>query len=125
MEKFEQIYTEEERKSMIKKQASRIKKVFKNKLTPEIIKLNEGLFEEAATYWLMLDECNALIKRDGVVDYYKNGANQYGTKKSVAAELKPKYTTVYQSLIRQLSSLLPDDAEHDAAVELMEFVNSR
>ena len=87
--------------------------------------MNEHLIEEAAMYSVMLSEINAIIERDGIVDTYKNGENQYGTKKSVAAELKPKYTATYQSLIRQLTELLPTESEKDAAKELMDFLNGK
>lgn len=90
-----------------------------------MLKLNEQLIEETAMYATTLKEINEIITRDGVVDFYQNGENQWGTKKSVAAELKPKYTSTYQSLIRQLSELLPTESEKDAAKELMEFLQGK
>lgn len=122
MKKFQQIWTEEERKKQINKHKRMIKKLLSD-IDQDTLKLNDGLIDEAATYAANLVECNELIKRDGLVDTYQNGENQWGTKKSVAAELKPKYTATYQSLIRQLSGLLPTEKEKDAAAELMEFIN--
>lgn len=124
LKQFEQIYSQEERKNKLKKNVSAIKKSL-NSVDKEVLKLNEQLIEETAMYATTLKEINEIITRDGVVDFYQNGENQWGTKKSVAAELKPKYTSTYQSLIRQLSELLPTESEKDAAKELMEFLQGK
>lgn len=121
MSKFIQIWTEDQRKKEIKANARKIKQALKS-ADPEALKLNAQLIDETATYAANLKEINALIERDGVVDYYQNGKDQWGTKKSVAAELKPKYTQAYQSLVKQLSGLLPSEKETSAAAELMEFL---
>lgn len=118
---FEQILNQEEREKIKKKNIKDIKKQL-GAVDPETLKLSEHLIVEAAMYAMMLAEINLIIERDGLVDFYKNGENQYGTKKSVAAELKPKYTATYQSLVKQLTELLPTADEKDAAAELMEFL---
>ena len=64
-----------------------------------------------------------LYQRDGIAEYYQNGKEQWGVKKSVAAELRVKYTATYQKLIIQLASLLPSEDEKAAAAELMDFIN--
>lgn len=81
------------------------------------------MIDDAASYACAIHECNLLYMRDGLTDYYKNGENQWGTKKSVAAELRVKYTTTYQGLIKQLAGLLPSEDEKAAAAELMEFLD--
>lgn len=124
MKEFEQIFEKEERKKLLKKNVRVIKKTLET-VEPELLKLNEQLIEEAAMYATTLQEINAIITRDGIVDFYQNGENQWGTKKSVAAELKPKYTSTYQSLIKQLSDLLPKESERDAAQEIMEFLQGK
>ena len=124
MKEFEQIYSEEKRKKITKKNAKIIKKSLET-VDNELLKLNELLIEEAAMYAMALQEINEIITRDGVVDFYQNGENQWGTKKSVAAELKPKYTATYQSLIKQLSGLLPTESEKDAAKEIMDFLQGK
>lgn len=124
MKEFEQIFEQEERKKLLKKNIRAIKKTLET-VEPELLKLNEQLIEEAAMYATTLQEINAIITRDGIVDFYQNGENQWGTKKSVAAELKPKYTSTYQSLIKQLSELLPKESERDAAQEIMEFLQGK
>ena len=122
--KFQQIYTKDERIWLIHKNKLEIKQALKS-VDKDTLKLYEKVIDEAAQYATSLSEINAIIARDGFVDSYQNGENQYGTKKSVAAELKPKYTQTYQTLIKQLSELLPTEGEKDAAAELMDFINDK
>lgn len=121
MAEFEQILDQDERRKLTKKNRSAIKKAL-SQVDPDTLKLNEQLIDEAARYATALYECNLLIERDGLVDFYQNGENQWGTKKSVAAELKPKYTSTYQALIKQLSALLPTESEKNALQELTDFL---
>lgn len=123
MKKFEPIFTEEERKKLTRKNKAKIRKCLEN-VDPELIKLHEKTIEDAASYATCLEEINRQIERDGYVDEYQNGENQWGVKKSVAAELKPKYSQIYQGLIKQLKELLPSEGEKDATAEIMEFLNS-
>ena len=76
------------------------------------------------SYACAIYECNLLYVRDGMSETYQNGENQWGVKKSVAAELRPKYTATYQSLIKQLTGLLPSEDEKAVAAELMEFIRT-
>lgn len=122
MEKFQQILTESDRKKIIDKNRKAIRKALQA-VDPETLKLYVNLIDDAASYACAIYECNLLYMRDGISDYYQNGENQWGVKKSVAAELRVKYTSTYQKLIAQLSALLPSEDEKAAAQELMEFIN--
>ena len=124
MQGFEQIYDKKRRENLYKKNVKEIKDILKN-VDADILKMHEKVIGEAAMYATTLKEINEIIARDGVVDFYQNGENQWGTKKSVAAELKPKYTATYQSLIKQLSGLLPTESEKDAAKEIMDFLQGK
>jgi hypothetical protein len=122
MEKFQQILTESDRKKIIDKNRKAIKKALQA-VDPETLKLYVNLIDDAASYACAIYECNLLYMRDGISEYYQNGENQWGVKKSVAAELRVKYTSTYQKLIAQLAALLPSEDEKAAAQELMEFIN--
>ena len=122
MEKFQQILTESDRKKIIDKNRKAIRKALQA-VDPETLKLYVNLIDDAASYACAIYECNLLYMRDGISEYYQNGENQWGVKKSVAAELRVKYTSTYQKLIAQLASLLPSEDEKAAAQELMEFIN--
>lgn len=121
MDKFEQILTNSERKKIIGKNKRAIKAALKD-VDPATLKLYAQLIDDAASYACAIYECNLLYIRDGMSEEYKNGENQWGVKKSVAAELRPKYTTVYQNIIKQLACLLPSEDEKAVAQELMEFI---
>ena len=122
MEKYQQILTESDRKKIIDKNRKAIRKALQA-VDPETLKLYVNLIDDAASYACAIYECNLLYMRDGISEYYQNGENQWGVKKSVAAELRVKYTATYQKLIAQLAALLPSEDEKAAAQELMEFIN--
>ena len=122
MDKFQQILTESDRKKIIDKNRKAIRKALQA-VDPETLKLYVNLIDDAASYACAIYECNLLYMRDGISEYYQNGENQWGVKKSVAAELRVKYTSTYQKLIAQLAALLPSEDEKAAAQELMEFIN--
>lgn len=121
MDKSKQILTESERKKVIAKNKRAIKAALKD-VDPATLKLYAQLIDDAASYACAIYECGLLYIRDGMSEEYKNGENQWGVKKSVAAELRPKYTTVYQNIIKQLTGLLPSEDEKAVAAELMEFI---
>ena len=122
MEKFQQILTESDRKKIIDKNRKAIRKALQA-VDSETLKLYINLIDDAASYACAISECNLLYMRDGISEYYQNGENQWGVKKSVAAELRVKYTATYQKLIAQLAGLLPSEDEKAAARELLEFIN--
>lgn len=122
MQRFEQVLTKEERIKLIAKNKRGIKSALTD-VPPETMKLYTNLIDDAASYACAIHECNLLYERDGIAEYYQNGENQWGIKKSVAAEIRTKYTATYQKLISQLAGLLPSEDEKAAAAELMEFIN--
>ena len=122
MDKFEQILTREDREEQIAKNKKAIMGALAE-VDKGTLKLYSQLIDDAASYACAIYECNLLYVRDGIAEYYKNGENQWGVKKSVAAELRTKYTSTYQKLIIQLASLLPSEDEKAAAQELMEFIS--
>ena len=122
MDKFEQIFTKDERVKLIAKNKRVIKDALKV-VDADTLKLYGQLIDDAASYACAINECDLLYQRDGIAEYYQNGKEQWGVKKSVAAELRVKYTATYQKLIIQLASLLPSEDEKAAAAELMDFIN--
>ena len=65
-----------------------------------------------------------LIKRDGVVEEYKNGENQYGRKKSSAVEVHTKYSSEYVKTITALANLRGADGG-EANDEFLQFIARR
>ena len=122
MERFQQILSEDDRRKIIEMNRKVIKAALKA-VDPETLMLYTNLIDDAASYACAIYECNLLYMRDGISEYYQNGENQWGVKKSVAAELRVKYTATYQKLITQLACLLPSEDEKAAAQELLEFIH--
>jgi len=121
MPKFEQILTESDRRKLIAQNRRIIRKALDG-VDAETLKLYDQLIDDAASYACAIHECSLLYMRDGLSEYYQNGETQWGVKKSVAAELRVKYTATYQKLIMQLASLLPSEDEKAAAKELLDFI---
>lgn len=130
MAEFEQIYTDKQRKTKIKKEQKRLEDILKNIDTSKK-KTVEKLIEDAAFMAVTLEETRQIIARDGVIEVYQNGENQKGIKKSSAVEVYDKMLNTYSKVIKQLCDLIPEkvifepdaDPDEDPAEELMAFVN--
>ena len=124
------IYSEKQRIIRINKEKKRLEEIFKNIETTKS-KLIEKMIDEAAFQAVTLEETREIIKRDGVIEEYQNGANQRGIKKSSAVEVYDKMVNTYSRIIKQLCDLLPErvnwdvpeeEKEKDPAEELMDYV---
>lgn len=117
--RFVQLYDQKKRARLINKEKRRLTDFFGDKND-----LASGLIDQAATQKTILDETTELIKRDGVVEEYKNGENQYGRKKSSAAEVYAKFSAEYVKTITALANLrgIGGDAASD---EFLAFINRR
>lgn len=116
---FVQIYDQKKRKRLINKEKARLLTFFGEKDD-----LASGLIDLAAIQKVILDETAELIRRDGVVEEYKNGENQYGRKKSSAVEVHTKYSTEYVKTITALANLRGADGGK-ADDEFLEFIARR
>lgn len=113
----------------MRKEKKRLNEIFKNVETTRL-KLVEKLIEDAAFQSVTLEETREIIKKDGVIEEYQNGANQKGIKKSSAVEVYDKMVNTYSKIIKQLCELLPEkvdwsameDEEKDPAEDLLEYV---
>ena len=95
--------TKEER---IKSEKTRLKGIFKD-LDENKKKLVTPLIEKAAFMGVELDDLQETIEQDGWTSEYKNGENQYGTKKSPEAETYIALSKNYAAIIKQLTELVP------------------
>lgn len=116
---FIQIYDQKKRKRLIKKEKARLQAFFGEKED-----IASGLIDLAATQRIILEETGELIKRDGVVEEYKNGENQYGRKKSSAVEVHTKYSSEYVKTITALANLRGADGGR-ADDEFLNFIQRR
>ena len=93
----------------IRKEFLKIKKII-NSLDASAVKLLSPLMQNAAFMSVTLDDLIAGINENGCVSEYKNGENQYGTKKSPEIEVYNTMIKNYKDIIRQLFDFRPDGA---------------
>nr|DAH16691.1 MAG TPA: hypothetical protein [Caudoviricetes sp.] len=94
------------KEELISKEKRRLKGIFK-KLDENKKKLVTPLIEKAAFMSIELDILQETIQQDGWTSEYKNGANQFGTKKSPSAETYIALSKNYAAIIKQLTDLVP------------------
>ena len=100
--------TEKERNIQIKNEFSRIIVFFQE--CPENEKsIILPLIQNAAFMRVALDDLQETIARDGPVDHYQNGANQYGTKQSAALQGYVVLQKTYLQTIKSLADHLPPE----------------
>lgn len=87
-------------------------------------KLVEGLIADAAFMAEQLEKLREIITENGWSEEYKNGANQFGKKTSVEADMYVKVQKSYAATIKQLTDFLPEEkiSKND---ELLDFLQSR
>lgn len=71
------------------------------------------LIQNSAFMRVTLEDLQEIINRDGVVDEYRNGATQYGTKQSATLQSYNALIKNYTTVQKQLLQLLPTDTGRD------------
>lgn len=95
-----------DRKERIKAEFDRIIVFFEN-LDDNKKAVILPLIQNAAFIKITLEDLRELIQRDGVVDYYQNGANQSGLKQSAALQSYNSLIKNYATIIKSLCDYLP------------------
>ena len=98
---------EKTKEQRIKSEKTRLKGIFKE-LDENKKKLVTPLIEKAAFMSIELDDLQAQIEQDGWTSEYKNGENQYGTKRSPEADTYISLSKNYAAVIKQLVDLVPE-----------------
>ncbi len=110
--------TEKTKEQRIKSEKSRLKKIFKD-LDENKKNLVTPLIEKAAFMSVELDDLQEIIEQDGWTSEYKNGENQYGTKKSPEADTYIALSKNYAAVIKQLTDLVPAARRKKTKLEAM------
>lgn len=97
---------EKSKEQKIRSEKTRLKGIFRD-LDENKKKLVTPLIEKAAFMSIELDALQAAIQEEGWTSEYKNGENQFGTKKSPEAETYIALSKNYAAVIRQLTDLVP------------------
>lgn len=117
------IFSEKEKTQMKQKEEKRLKKIFKD-YRPEVNELVKPLIDRCAFLFTELKEAEAQIQKFGSVEVYKNGANQWGRKKSASVEVHNIMIKNYAVVIKQLIDLLPKESSDKAMDEFKDFLTS-
>ena len=104
-----QVLSKEER---IKNEVERINRLLKN-VDDKKRKAVDSLVNNAAFMTVTLEDLQDEINRNGTTEQYKNGANQYGIKKSAAVEVYNVMIKNHMNVIKQLNELVPKSEDTD------------
>lgn len=107
-----------------KKEKAKLNKIIKD-IPPDKKKLVEGLVADASFMAEQLDGLRAYIEKNGWSEEYQNGANQWGKKTSIEADMYVKVQKAYSAVIKQLTDYLPEDVKPQTNDELLEFLQNR
>lgn len=107
-----------------KAEIARLKKIFKN-ISPDKMKLCEGLIRQAARLRVLLDNGYNDIMTHGDVEMFSQSpdTDPYERERP-AARLFNSRDKNYQTTIKLLLDLLPDQEKSDAANDIMKFAMS-
>jgi hypothetical protein len=104
----------------IKEELAKLNKIYTN-IPKDKKALCNKLIENAAFMGVLLEDLAADLQKNGYTEEYKNGADQYGRKKSIAADLYNATIKNYVSTIKHLSDQLPKE-EEETQSELLKFI---
>ena len=112
----------ENKRFSAKKEKKKLKAII-SQLPEDLVKISEGLVEDASFMAEQLEKLRDYIDENGWSEQYQNGANQFGKKISVEADSYIKLQKSYSAIIKQLTDLLPKGSEVPAAAsEIMDFL---
>lgn len=108
-------YTKEQK---IKKEITRLKRVFKN-LDKNKLQTVESLIRNAAFMAVSLEELQDIINAEGYTVEYQNGENQRGTKQSDEVKTHIAMTKNHASIIKQLTELAPPEEKKKSKLQAL------
>ncbi len=130
MPKLDQEMTDlqkKEKEKRIKREESRLRKNWKNKdgkfdeNTKKMFEFAMPLIKNVAFMTVTLEDLKEQINEEGCVVEYKNGENQYGTKKNPAVETYNTMLKNYTAAYKTLSDMIPKPEETDKTDKLDDF----
>lgn len=115
------LYTEEEKVKRIKREITRLRKLY-TELPKDKQAAAEGLIQEAAFMRTTLEETRAIIDREGVLELFEQGAQRL-IREHPATKVYNTMVQRYATVCKQLVELLPaGDPKEKAEDELMAFI---
>lgn len=124
MSEFKGIFKEKQRQAKITEEYDKLLDLFST-VGPDTMEQAARLCQEAAFVRVMLLELRLIIMRDGPIEEYQNGPNQYGLKRSTASDMYDKSIGQYMKLMAHIKKLLPAQPDNAAEVgELLDFIQA-
>ena len=115
------LFTEEEKVKRIKREITRLRKLYKE-LPKDKQQVAEGLIQEAAFMRATLEEARAIIDREGILELFEQGEQRF-QREHPATKVYNTMINRYSTVCKQLIDLLPaGDSKVNAEDELMTFV---
>lgn len=90
----------------IQREKDRLAEIFKD-LEPNKLSTCSALIDRAAFITVSLEDLEEQLNATGWVETYQNGENQYGMKKSAAADVHISLTKNLNAIVKQLLDLVP------------------
>lgn len=118
MEKQAQTKAPLSKDQRIKKEITRLRRVFRD-LDKNKLSVVESLMHNAAFMAVSLAELQAIINREGYTDEYQNGENQKGTKQSEAVKTHLAMTKNHAAIIKQLADLAPPAKRQNSRLQAL------
>ena len=110
------------KETRIKRRFKALQSIFENIETDKQI-IAENLIKRAVEIEFHLDDLAQEIKKNGFIETYQNGNNQFGTKESTASKSYNSLLKNYNAIIRTLLSILPETQRKEISDGFDEFLN--
>lgn len=106
------------KETRIKREKKRLNEIFKD-LEENKLKTCRALIDRAAFITVSLEDLEAQLNVIGFTEFYQNGENQSGWKKSAAADVHISLTKNLNAIVKQLLDLVPPAQKASRLEELM------
>src|SRR5687768_4873187 len=108
----------------VNKEVGRIKRLLKE--VPKVEKETVlSLIKNAAFMTVTLEDLQESINANGIVSEYKNGENQFGSKKSPEVEVYNAMIKNHMAIMKQLTDLIPEKPKPTDNDDLMGFLKKK
>ncbi len=101
-------YSADEKREMYEASLFQLREIFKA-LEPNKFAIMQNLIDSVAFMNAELKELEQVIRRDGTVEEYRNGACQRGYKKSSSVEVYNTMLKNYTTCVKQLIDVMKSD----------------
>lgn len=116
-------YTEKQRDAKIRSVRNKLIKEYKE-LNPKANPSVESTINRMAFLVVHIEEQEKIINRDGTIEEYKNGQNQFGLKDSTATKVHDRMFNDFLKAKKQLDDMKPKEAgEQNPAETILDFVS--